>query len=164
MNRLVPVPPGKALTLLSIGASLKQMDFDVPRKSKHLRLAASISRISNSVHLVNLKLSSNWHLDMRDLNIQLRHVELDMCFFHPPPDFKGFAKTISRNLQDGGEAKERFSSLQAKATTAFQSLRSGLKSGVLNSWFQLKIGLGPESGLMLRCCSRVSIARARLGS
>ncbi|XP_015162486.1 F-box/FBD/LRR-repeat protein At1g13570-like [Solanum tuberosum] len=30
---------------------------------------------------------------------QLRHLDLDMCFFHPPPDFKGFAKLISINLQ-----------------------------------------------------------------
>ncbi|WMV41979.1 hypothetical protein MTR67_035364 [Solanum verrucosum] len=30
---------------------------------------------------------------------QLRHLDLDMCFFHPPPDFKGFAKFISINLQ-----------------------------------------------------------------
>ncbi|KAG5590694.1 hypothetical protein H5410_041208 [Solanum commersonii] len=30
---------------------------------------------------------------------KLRHLDLDVCFFHPPPDFKGFAELISINLQ-----------------------------------------------------------------
>ncbi|PHU28975.1 hypothetical protein BC332_01068 [Capsicum chinense] len=30
---------------------------------------------------------------------QLRHLYLDMCFFHPPPNFKGFAKLINLNLE-----------------------------------------------------------------
>ena len=56
-------------TVLSIGTFFKQMDFDVPKKSKHLRLGALISRMSNAVHLANIKLSSNGHLIMRFLNI-----------------------------------------------------------------------------------------------
>lgn len=57
------------ISFSSIGEFLKQMDFYFPLKSKHLRLAASISRMSKSVQQVNLNISSNGHLKMRFLNI-----------------------------------------------------------------------------------------------